>query len=274
MPFKFQIGRGRVIKGWDQGFATMKVGEKAYLTCGPSFAYGASGSPTKIPPGATLRFEVELLGFVEKEKEEWEMSVEEKLAAGEKRKSAGNSAFVKGDLHGALDEYNRAWKAVEYCEEAGALKGTIKSNAAQVHLKLGDAAGAKAAAEAATQADPKNSKAWFRLGCAESALGAFKAARAALVEAGRLSPGDAAVKAEFEKVKGLQAKAKAISVGAWAGMFTQKGLSLGVGDSGAGEGSKPVDSTVAGDAYADLDEEEEEEEDGKAAAASEKLDEE
>ena len=130
----------------------MKVGEKAYLTCGPSFAYGASGSPGKIPPNATLRFEVELLGFMEKEKEEWEMSTEEKLAAGEKRKAAGNSAFVKGDLQGALEEYNAAWAKVQYVgDEAGALKGAIKSNAAAVCLKLGDAAGAREAAQAATE---------------------------------------------------------------------------------------------------------------------------
>ena len=65
-PFKFQLGVGGVIKGWDEGFATMKKGERAFLTCGPGKAYGASGSPPLIPPNATLRFEVELLGFAPK----------------------------------------------------------------------------------------------------------------------------------------------------------------------------------------------------------------
>lgn len=49
---------GRVIKGWDLGVATMKKGEKAVLTCRADYAYGESGSPPKIPPGATLNFEV------------------------------------------------------------------------------------------------------------------------------------------------------------------------------------------------------------------------
>ena len=78
-PFKFQLGQGRVIKGWDQGFATMKKGEKAILTCAPEYAYGANGSPPKIPPNSTLKFEVELLGFGPKKKEKWEMSPAEKM---------------------------------------------------------------------------------------------------------------------------------------------------------------------------------------------------
>eukprot|EP00808_Paulinella_micropora_P023996 g69994.t1 len=64
-PFTFQLGKGAVIKGWDKGVATMKKGEKAVLTCKPEYAYGASGSPPKIPPNATLQFEVELLNWSE-----------------------------------------------------------------------------------------------------------------------------------------------------------------------------------------------------------------
>ena len=60
-PFVFTIGKGEVIKGWDEGVAQMKVGERAKLTCSPDYAYGANGYPPVIPKNATLIFDVELL---------------------------------------------------------------------------------------------------------------------------------------------------------------------------------------------------------------------
>ena len=62
-PFSFTLGQGSVIKGWDIGVATMTKGEKCILTCTAPYAYGQQGSPPKIPGGATLQFEVELLDW-------------------------------------------------------------------------------------------------------------------------------------------------------------------------------------------------------------------
>lgn len=179
--FKFPLGRGRVIKGWDLGFATMRVGEKAILTCGPEYAYGASGSPPTIPANATLKFEVELIDFEAKEKSVEDMSVPERIAEAQKVKGKGTEQFKAGNKTGCARSWQRAVDLVEDLFDPEEGESTLTeedqtlvrdlllachNNLAHVCLGLGRRGEAERNATRALAIDSGNVKALYRRGLA------------------------------------------------------------------------------------------------------------
>jgi hypothetical protein len=146
-PFSFEIGAGRVIRGWDVGVATMAIGEKSRFTIASHLAYGSAGSPPKIPGDATLVFEVELLDFTEID-HFYPDSAVERLAGATERKTAGNALFSAGRFAKAAAKYEKATQLVdsiwdttdEVKGEARALRATCFSNWSVCLAKLGQAA--------------------------------------------------------------------------------------------------------------------------------------
>ena len=107
-PFTFKLGSHTVIKGWEVGVKTMKVGEKSEFILSPDYAYGSQKVSDLIPENSTLTFEIELLKVVVPKKEIWDMSFEEKLEQGKKLKAEGVEKFKAGDISAARDLFTRA----------------------------------------------------------------------------------------------------------------------------------------------------------------------
>ena len=112
-PFTFKIGSGQVIKGWEIGVKTMKIGEKAEFILSPEYAYGDKKVSDLIPENSTLTFEIELLKAEMPKKDISEMTKEEKLAEGKKYKEEGVTKFKANDIANARDSFTRALAYLE-----------------------------------------------------------------------------------------------------------------------------------------------------------------
>jgi peptidylprolyl isomerase len=229
--FEFVIGKGQVIKGWDVGVASMHKGEKAILTCSAAYAYGPSGSPPKIPPDATLHFEVELFSWAEVKKGKWEMNADERLAEGAKAKAEGTVLFKAGSyreaaetyesgadyLHDVGDEFDTA--QADKAKEALATEVSCLLNQAQCHLKLGASAAALAVCDRALELDSSNIKAIFRRASANRDLQNFGEAKADVRKGIAIDPNNRELRELFESIKKAEAALKAKEASLYGGMF-------------------------------------------------------
>ncbi len=112
-PFEFKIGAHTVIKGWEVGVKTMKVGEKAEFIFSPDYAYGKQKVSDLIPENSTLNFEIELLEAKGSKKEISDMEYEEKCAEGKRLKEEGVEKYKAGDYVGAREKWDEACKYVD-----------------------------------------------------------------------------------------------------------------------------------------------------------------
>ena len=222
-PFKFTIGKGQVIRGWDQGFATMKKGEKAVLTIRSEYGYGENGSPPKIPGGATLKFEVELLSFGPKPKEKWEMTDDEKLAKGNELKASAKELFKQQKFGEALTTYESALDYVENLGDAGKdIILSLRLNMAISGTKAREYKKSIAQATKVLEAEgPQNAKALYWRAVANKKMSNFKEAKKDIVAAIKLEPKNKSMRKEYDAIKKAVKDAKAKEKSAFGNMFSK-----------------------------------------------------
>lgn len=228
--FKFTIGQGMVIKAWDEGFASMKVGEHAILKARYDYAYGESGSPPKIPAKADLYFDVELLGFKEKPKERWQMSTEERLAEASKLKNEGTELFNKKLYAEATAKYEDAASfsvdegitGDDIPEEERPLYISCWSNAAMCYIKLKEWADATRACNQVLEIQSEeatNIKALYRRGLARMHLGLYKEAKEDLMAAYKIDNANKEVRKALAQLKEEIANSKKKEKAAFGGFL-------------------------------------------------------
>jgi len=228
--FKFTIGQGMVIKAWDEGFASMKVGEHAILKARYDYAYGESGSPPKIPAKADLYFDVELLGFKEKPKERWQMSTEERLAEASKLKNEGTELFNKKLYAEATAKYEDAASfsvdegitGDDIPEDERPLYISCWSNAAMCYIKLKEWADATRACNQVLEIQSEeatNIKALYRRGLARMHLGLYKEAKEDLMAAYKIDNANKEVRKALEQLKEEIANSKKKEKAAFGGFL-------------------------------------------------------
>jgi len=230
--FKFTIGQGQVIKGWDEGFASMKVGEKAILKVRYDYAYGETGSPPTIPAKADLFFDVELLGFKEKPKQRGQMSTEERIAHANKLKTEGTEFFKEKRFEEGAAKYE---EAAIFGVEDGITGDDIPkdelllyvscwANAAMCYIRLKSWPDAIRTTDHVLEIDSEKSniKALYRRGVARTHLGLHKEAKIDLMDAYKIDNKNKEVRKALAQLKEEVAKAKKKEKAVFGGIFDGK----------------------------------------------------
>lgn len=211
-PFKFTLGQGQVIKGWDIGVASMKTGEKAELRISSQYGYGDEGQPPKIPGKATLIFEVELVACKEKKKSRWQMNDEEKLAEGRVLKEKGNQAYKEKNYSEAKKHYKSALDYLEIeSEECKELKCSVHLNLSITHFMLKEFSDSKEQATKCLESKPGDQqkvKAYYRRAVGHIGLCDYEEGKKDLMAGLELDPQNEAIKEELRSLKRKMAEAK------------------------------------------------------------------
>src|SRR5687768_9455700 len=172
-PFAFRLGKKQVIKGWDEGIAMLRIGDKATLVIPPDLGYGAKGAGERIPPNSQLIFDVELLDLKKESVGDVISSNIDKLGIPKAQKLYENlkSANFKGYYLGESDLNRVGYEYLnkeKYAEAIAVFKinvdafpnsGNVYDSLGEAYMKSGDKVNAAANYKRSLEIDPKNTNA-------------------------------------------------------------------------------------------------------------------
>jgi peptidylprolyl isomerase len=224
-PFKFLVGLGHVVKGWDMGVMTMKQGEKAEVIMTPEYGYGKWGSPPKIPEEATLVFTVEVIDFHERRLTRWMMQDSEKIKATLRLKEDATIKFKSQDWLHAEADYREALSHIDIVENDNEkIKELRKILNQNISLCCNKQANWLQSIQCATKSllfDPFNAKALFYRAIANKSIMEFDAAVFDIKEAIKLLPADKNLRTEYENIKKDRKLKESGTVNAFRDMLSQ-----------------------------------------------------
>lgn len=224
-PLKFIIGVGQVIKGWDVGIGSMKLGEKAELAIKSEYGYGAMGSPPKIPGGATLIFTVELLSVHDRKATRWMMDDPQLIAVATRMKEDGNLKVKDKKYKEAEGIYKEGIMHFESVKNDNqALKDLQKSLMLNLSICLNNTGGFKETLVNCTKVldiDEKCAKAYYLRAMAHKATHGYDEAIDDIKNAIKLAPGDKNLRTQFEAIKEERTKHNKSQQGAFQKFFSE-----------------------------------------------------
>ncbi|XP_065893278.1 inactive peptidyl-prolyl cis-trans isomerase FKBP6-like isoform X2 [Dysidea avara] len=215
---QFTLGKGQVIPGWDIGISTMRRNELARFLVKSSYAYGDLGCPPRIPPKATIMFEIELISFVDHNaadsyaaftpEERENASVSQLVEVARAERELGNDFFHQNMFGKAMRKYEKAVSLIENVRLQNEEEEIVwRDNLMKLYLNLSLCCLKQAKSSRAItygrkvlDLEPNSAKANYRLGQAYMQLAEFTRSKEYLMRAGKLAPNNAEIRQELQKL--------------------------------------------------------------------------
>ncbi|KEG03825.1 FK506-binding protein (FKBP)-type peptidyl-prolyl isomerase, putative [Plasmodium vinckei vinckei] len=232
VPFKFHLGNGEVIKGWDICVASMKKNEKCSVRLDSKYGYGKEGCGETIPGNSVLIFEIELLSFKEAKKNIYDYTDEEKIQAAFELKDEGNEFFKKNEINEAIAKYKEAldyfmhtdeWED-ELLEKKQNIQIICNLNLSTCYNKNKDYPNAIEHASKVLKLDKNNVKGLYKLGVANMNFGFLEEAKLNLYKAASLNPKNLDIRNSYELCIAKLKEARKKDQITFGGMFDKANL--------------------------------------------------